>query len=207
MFIISPIFNLYTQSVTILFVCLGCMVALAVESLDFSPGLKFIRKSKLLRWKAQYLMICDLINEINHCFRIFLLIFITAQFLRMILQSFYLMKSTTKGDLNLIATCISKMAIELVRFIPLVYIPHHIKSKVYICMLPIFRVTNRTLHFIRDFQSLTTFLRSNILLLNYKKFIWMIILYKIRFEIFQTLKTMNGLILGLIKFYNYRTYS
>lgn len=123
----SPIFNLYTQSTLVLFLCLGWMITIMFETFNLHGN---IRQDKILRWKGNYLIILELVNQIKECFTHFLLILITTQFARMIMSSFHVMTSVQKSDWKLIAYYITIFVVDFISFIPLIYIPHRIKSKV-----------------------------------------------------------------------------
>ena len=87
-------------------------------------------KIQLTKWKRQYLAIIDLIDQINSCFGIFLLIFITGQFVRTITTAFTILKSLRGKIWDGTIFFSLQLLIDYVHLIPLVYTPYRIRQKV-----------------------------------------------------------------------------
>ena len=85
---------------------------------------------KLLKWKRKYLIISELVDQMQRCFSIVLLIITTSQFIRMITSSFKLMRKIHKQEWTNSMDILYRLFIELSHFIPLIYTPYKISEKV-----------------------------------------------------------------------------
>lgn len=133
-------FNLYPISGGILFACFGWIASIMFETIcdelvKEEQGLilhnKYRnRKTELVKLKQRYLMIVDLVDGIQRCFGLFLLIVISGNFCRMITSSFQLMNYLRKRDWFNSAKVLYDLTLLLAHFCPLVCIPHRVRQKV-----------------------------------------------------------------------------
>ena len=85
---------------------------------------------RLLKWKRKYLIINDLVDQMQRCFGLVLLIITTSQFIRMITSSFKLMRRIRNQDWIDSGYILSLQLIEFFHFVPLIYTPYRIRQKV-----------------------------------------------------------------------------
>ena len=139
MYYSSRIFNLYPFSGAILFTCLGAMVvelydSAAIQLMEnsnrYGQLTATIWKVKLIQLKNHCFLIAELVNQINKCFSVFFLIFVTSQFGRMITQSFHLATNVWKHDWFTSAGVFVQLLVDFIHFFILVYTCYYIRQKV-----------------------------------------------------------------------------
>ena len=138
MYYSSGIFNLYPFSAAILFICVGAMV---VEMYEYTAAHLLephcnqlctvaVWKVKFIKFKKNCLLIIELVNQINQCFSLFLFVFITSLFARMITQSFHLMTSVWKYDWLTSAGVLLQLLVDFTHFFVLLYTCYRVRLKV-----------------------------------------------------------------------------
>ena len=137
---LHEIFILYPYCAGLCFVCLGWIVSIMLDTLDEQYHYEQARtrvndgmvqwKTQLIKWKHHYLDICELIEQINRCFGIFLFIFITAIYVRTITTSFAMMVSLRGPYYDSIVFYPLQLLQDHIHFITVVYIPNRIHQRV-----------------------------------------------------------------------------
>ena len=129
-------FSLYPISAGILFVCVGWVISIMYETICEEFTQKELTnkdinwKYELVKLKRHYFMILDLVDQLENCFGLFLLILITGNFCRMITSSFQIMICFRKHEWLNSAKVLYELTVMLLHFCPIVYIPQRIRQKV-----------------------------------------------------------------------------
>ena len=129
-------FNLYPISTGIVFACFGWIASTMFETISDEivkgdlTNKDRNRKTEIVKLKQKYLIILELVDEIQRCFGLFLLIVISGNFCRMITSSFQFMNFLRKRDWIDSAKVLYDLVLMLVHFCPILYIPHRIRQKV-----------------------------------------------------------------------------
>ena len=130
-----------------MFICLGWIASIMLDTLSTnknfkqlslkhnrdgieSPSIKW--EIKILGWKRKYLIISELVDQLQRSFSLILLVITTSQFIRMITSSFRLMRRIQNEDWTGSFSIFARLFIELTHFIPLIYTPYRIRNKVII---------------------------------------------------------------------------
>ena len=91
------------------FICLTWMTSMILQALARDIKLRtaelpshsdILMKTQLLKWRRHYGLICELVDQINHCFGLILLIFVAKQFIVCITYSFSILLDLQKDIIS-----------------------------------------------------------------------------------------------------------
>lgn len=122
------------------FICLGRLVNFLLDELGFQirnyRSTTLIITNQLLdSWRDIYQLICELIEVLNRCFGLMLVILLAFQFIWMVNSSFYCLdgfQNWASPD-HIISSTLTNLGFEVIAFIfytYIAYIPHSIKRQV-----------------------------------------------------------------------------
>ena len=134
--ILVEVAAIYPSSVGFFFISLGWIISIMFDTFDQEwqmnkdTDIQINWTHKLSEWKRRFILINELIHQMNQCFSLFLLIFIVGHFARLITTIFYclsLVKNSEWKQAGLLVYELFNMALHL---FPIIYIPHRIRRKV-----------------------------------------------------------------------------
>ena len=126
------------------FICLTWMTSMTLEALakeiklsseipsTESPHAEATMKTRLIKWRRQYGLICEFVDQINRCFGFILLIFVAEQFVICITYSFSILLDLQKDIVTPLTLYYFQFLVFYLSYITLTTtICHSIQKQVY----------------------------------------------------------------------------